>query len=93
MLISAADDIFACELGIFNLNIGKNLGVMGLGMVPFTGTSYIRKKNTEGLARRNTHVKYESSYHPSIKSSKLRDISDFKEISIQFYDKFYFSNK
>ena len=46
MLISAADDIFACELGIFNLKIGKNLGVLALGMVPFTGTSYIRKKNT-----------------------------------------------
>ena len=46
MLISAADDIFACELGIFNLKIGKNLGVLALGMVPFTGTSYIRKENT-----------------------------------------------
>ena len=50
MLISAADDIFACELGIFNLKIGKNLGVLALGMVPFTGTSYIRKKNTVTLS-------------------------------------------
>jgi hypothetical protein len=45
MLISGAVDILACELGIFNLKIGKNLGVLALGMVPFTGTSYIRKKN------------------------------------------------
>jgi cell division GTPase FtsZ len=45
MLISAAVDILACELGIFNLKIGKNIGVLALGMVPFTGTSYIREKN------------------------------------------------
>jgi hypothetical protein len=31
--------ILACELGIFNLKIGKNLGFLVLGMVPFTGTS------------------------------------------------------
>jgi hypothetical protein len=35
----------ACGLGIFSLKIGKNLGFLALGMVPFTGTSYIRKKN------------------------------------------------
>jgi hypothetical protein len=46
MLISVAVDILACELGIFNLKIGKNLGFLALGMVPFTGTSYIRKKKT-----------------------------------------------
>jgi hypothetical protein len=40
MLISAAVDILACELGIFRLKIGKNLGFL----VPFTGTSYIRGK-------------------------------------------------
>jgi hypothetical protein len=45
MLISAAVDILAYELGIFSLKIGKNLGVLALGMVPFTGTSYIREKN------------------------------------------------
>jgi hypothetical protein len=44
MLISAEVDILACGLGIFSLKIGKNLGVLALGMVPFTGTSYIRKK-------------------------------------------------
>jgi hypothetical protein len=53
MLISAAVDILACELGIFNLKIGKNMGFLALGMVPFTVTSYIRgKKNpliSEGL--------------------------------------------
>jgi hypothetical protein len=46
MLISAAVNILACELGIFSLEIGKNLGFLALGMVPFTGTSYIRKKKT-----------------------------------------------
>jgi hypothetical protein len=45
MLIIVAVDILAYELGIFNLKIGKNLGFLALGMVPFTGTSYIRKKN------------------------------------------------
>jgi hypothetical protein len=45
MLISVAVDILACELGIFNLKIGKNLGFLALGMVLFTSTSYIRNKN------------------------------------------------
>jgi hypothetical protein len=45
MFISAEVDFLACELGIFSLKIGKNLGFLALGMVPFTGTSYIRKKN------------------------------------------------
>jgi hypothetical protein len=44
MLISAEVDILGCELGIFSLKIGKNLGFLALGMVPFTGTSYIREK-------------------------------------------------
>jgi hypothetical protein len=47
MLISATVDILACELGIFSLKIGKKQGFLVLGMVPFTGTSYIRKKNAE----------------------------------------------
>jgi hypothetical protein len=46
MLISAAVDILACELGIFSVKIGENLGVLALGMVPFTGTSYIRGEKT-----------------------------------------------
>jgi hypothetical protein len=45
MLISVAVNILACELGIFSLKIGKNLGFLALGMVLFTGTSYIREKN------------------------------------------------
>jgi hypothetical protein len=45
MLISAEVDILGCELGIFSFKTGKNLGFLALGMVPFTGTSYIRKKN------------------------------------------------
>jgi hypothetical protein len=45
MLISAAIDILACELGIFSLKIGENLGFLALRMVPFTGTSYVREKN------------------------------------------------
>jgi hypothetical protein len=44
MLISAAVYILACELGIFNLKIGKNLGFLALGMVPFTSTIYKREK-------------------------------------------------
>jgi hypothetical protein len=47
MFTSAEVDILACELGISSLKIGKNLGFLVLGMVPFTGTSYIRKKNAE----------------------------------------------
>jgi hypothetical protein len=47
MLISEEVDILACELGMFSLKIGKNLGFLALGMVPFIGTSYIRKKNAE----------------------------------------------
>jgi hypothetical protein len=44
-LISEEVNILAFELGIFSLKFGKNLGFLALGMVPFTGTSYIRKKN------------------------------------------------
>jgi hypothetical protein len=47
MLISVEVDILACEMGIFSLKTGKNLGFLALGMVPFTGTSYITKKNAE----------------------------------------------
>jgi hypothetical protein len=36
MLISAAVNILACELGIFSLKIGKNLGFFGVG----NGTVY-----------------------------------------------------
>jgi hypothetical protein len=50
-LISAAVDMLACELGIFNLKIGKNLGILALGMVPFTSTSYIQVENTIVKAR------------------------------------------
>jgi hypothetical protein len=39
-----AVDILAYELGIFNLKIGKILGFLALGMVPFTVTSYKGKK-------------------------------------------------
>jgi hypothetical protein len=49
MLISAAVNILECELGIFNLKIGKNLGFLALGMVPFTGTSYTREKNAKAF--------------------------------------------
>jgi hypothetical protein len=45
MLINAEVDILACELEIFSLKIGKNLGFLALGMAWFTCTSYIRKKN------------------------------------------------
>jgi hypothetical protein len=44
MLICAAVDILACELGIFNQKIWKNLCFLAFGMAPFTGTSYIREK-------------------------------------------------
>jgi hypothetical protein len=56
MLISEEVDILACELGIFSLKIGKNLGFLALGMVPFTGTSYIRKKTL------TSYVFYDLSY-------------------------------
>jgi hypothetical protein len=43
MLIRAAVNILECELGIFNLKIGKNLGFLALGMVLCTGTNYYHK--------------------------------------------------
>jgi hypothetical protein len=50
MLFSEAVDILASELGIFYLKIGKNLGFLVLGMVPFTSTSYIRENNADTSA-------------------------------------------
>jgi hypothetical protein len=54
MLINTAFDVLACELGIFSLKIGKNLGFIELGMVPFTGTSYIRKKTADDVSEVNS---------------------------------------
>jgi hypothetical protein len=51
ILMSTAVNILACELGIFSLNIGKNLDFLALGMVPFTDTSYIRGKHAEPFFR------------------------------------------
>jgi 1,4-dihydroxy-2-naphthoate octaprenyltransferase len=47
MLISAVINILACDLGIFSLKIGEILGFFAFGMVPFTGTSYVRKTNAD----------------------------------------------
>ena len=84
MLISAAVDILAYELGIFNLKIGKNLGVLALGMVPFTGTSYIRENNTD----------YERKYVDILTFIKLDEVilkfSEFGYQGLYFCDLFVF---
>ena len=39
----------ASELGIFGLKIGENWQILALGIVPFIGTSYIRKKIADSV--------------------------------------------